>query len=56
MFVSGRMLIYRFKCFKNFLCIYLGQEGGALMHVYVWEHIISQPLLQNRLIDVYEIW
>ena len=23
----------------NFLCIYLGEKGGALMHVYVWEHI-----------------
>ena len=26
----------------NFLCIYLGEKkGGALMHVYVWEHIVS---------------
>ena len=28
----------------NFLCIYLGEErggGGALMHVYVLEHIVS---------------
>ena len=34
----------------NALCIYLGEKGGgALMHVYVWEH--SQPLLQNRLMD-----
>ena len=26
-----------------FLCIYLGEKkgGGALMHVYVWEHIVS---------------
>ena len=26
-----------------FLCIYLCEkvEGGALMHVYVWEHIVS---------------
>ena len=25
-----------------FLCIYLGEgKGGALMHVYVWEHIES---------------
>ena len=31
-----RILIY-------FLCIYLGEKGGggALMHVYVWEHIVS---------------
>ena len=38
----------------NFLCIHLGEKkgGGALMHVYVWEH--SQPLLQYRLMDVYE--
>ena len=28
--------------------------GGVLMHVFVWEH--SQPLLQNRLMDVYKIW
>ena len=36
-------LFQRFKCLKNFLCIYLGEEGGggALMHVYVWEHIVS---------------
>ena len=27
----------------NFLCIYLGAKGGgcALMHVYVWKHIVS---------------
>ena len=40
-----------------FLCIYLGEKGGgggALMHVYVWEH--SQLLLQYRLMDVYETW
>ena len=26
-----------------FLCIYLGEQvgGGALMHVCVWEHIVS---------------
>ena len=32
----------------NFLCIYLGEKGGgdALMHVYVWKHIVSptEPL------------
>ena len=47
MFVSGRICLYeRFKCLKNlmiFLRIYLGEErgGGALIHVYVWEHIVS---------------
>ena len=26
----------------NFLCIYLCEKGGGeLMHVYVWEHIVS---------------
>ena len=27
----------------NFLCIYLGEKGGggSLMHVYVWEYIVS---------------
>ena len=39
-------LYKRFKClkiFNEFLCIYLGEGkgGGALMHVYVLEHIIS---------------
>ena len=30
------------RILMNFLCIYLGEErGGALMHVYVWEHIVS---------------
>ena len=43
----------RFKCFKNFneLSMYLLEEKGvAPIHVYVWD---SQPLLQNRLMDVY---
>ena len=42
----GECLYNRFKCFNNFnefLCIYLGKEWGALMHV------------QNCLMDVYEI-
>ena len=35
----------------KFLCIYLGEErGGALIH----GNTHSQPLLQNRLMDVYE--
>ena len=41
----------------NFLCIYLGEKGGGalIIHVYVWEHIVSL-LLQNRIMDVYETW
>ena len=32
------------KNFNDFLCIYLGEGrggGGALKHVYIWEHIVS---------------
>ena len=30
------------RILMNFICIYLGEgRGGALMHVYVWEHIVS---------------
>ena len=60
MFVSGRCLYKKFKCLKSFnkFSMYLFRwrkgEGVALMHVYVWEN--SQPLLQNRLMDVYETW
>ena len=55
-------LYQRFKClkiFNEFLCIYLdeGKGGGctnACIHVSTGTH--SQPLLQNRLMDVYETW
>ena len=35
--------LYALRILMNFLCIYLGEgRGGAtLMHVYVWEHIVS---------------
>ena len=31
------------RILMNFLCIHLGEKGGggALMHAYVWEHIVS---------------
>ena len=31
------------RIFMNFLCISLGEKrgGDALMHVYVWEYIVS---------------
>ena len=31
------------RILMNFLCIYIGEKGGggAVMHVYVWEHIVS---------------
>ena len=43
--VIGRVLLYKsFKCVKNLNDIYIFiwvQEGGALMHVSVWEHIVG---------------
>ena len=45
MFVIGRMLnikdLNAFRISMNFLWIHLDEKGGggALMHVYVWEHI-----------------
>ena len=29
------------KHFNEYFCIDLGEERGALMHVYVWEHMVS---------------
>ena len=52
----------------NFLWIYLGEKGGgALMHEYVWEHIVSlyyrtavveeilkvKPLLESWIVKYY---
>ena len=44
------------RILMNFLCIYLGEKGGALLHVYDCMGTHSQPLLQNRLMDVDETW
>ena len=30
------------RILMNFLCIYLGEKGGALMHACVLEHIVSR--------------
>ena len=45
------------RILMNFLCIYLSEKkgGGALMHVYVWEHM-SSLYYRNRLMYVYETW
>ena len=44
------------RILMNLLCIYLSEGRGALMHVlvhvYVWEHIVS--LYYGA--DVYETW
>ena len=39
----------------NFICIYFGEKGGALMHI-ICMGTHNQPLLQDRLMDVYETW
>ena len=54
-------LYKRFKCSKNFheffMYLFRWKGGGdALMHVHVREQTHNQPLLQNRLMDVYETW
>ena len=48
MFVSEKNVYIKdlnaFRILMNFLCIYLGEKGGGgalIMHVYVWEHIVS---------------
>ena len=39
----------------NFLCIYLGEKGGGgCNNACICMGTHSQPLLQNRLMDVYE--
>ena len=42
--------LYAWRILMNFLCIYLGEGkgGGALMHVYVLEHIVSLSYRTNR--------
>ena len=41
----------------NFLFIYLSEKGGGdCAYACICMGTLSQPLLQNRLIDVYETW
>ena len=44
--------------FNEFSCIYLGEKGGGgwTNACTICMGIHSQPLIQNRLMDVYEIW
>ena len=46
------------RILMNFLCIYLGEGkgGGGCTNACICMGTHSQPLLQNRLIDVYETW
>ena len=39
----------------NFLCIYLGEKRGGCTNAGICMGRHSQPLLQNRLMDVYEL-
>ena len=43
----------------NFLCIYLGEKkwgGGGALIACLCMGTHSQPLLQDRFMDVYETW
>ena len=41
----------------NFLCIYLREKGGGgCTNACICMGTHSQPLLQNRFMDVYETW
>ena len=42
------------RILMNFLCIYLGEKGGGCTNACICMGTHSQPLLQNRLMDVYE--
>ena len=46
------------RILMNFLCIYLSEKGGGLVciNACICMGTHSQPLLQNRLMDVYETW
>ena len=48
------------RILMKFLCIYLGERmgGGGCTNacIYIYGNTHSQPLLQNRLMDVYETW
>ena len=52
----GQGLYKRFKCLKilkNFLCIYLGEgRGGALRHVYEWEHRMFTKLDRDEVLII----
>ena len=41
--------LFALRILMNFLCIYLcdGRGGVALMHVYIWEHIVSLSYRTN---------
>ena len=44
------------RILMNFLCIYLGEGRGGCTNACICMGTHSQPLLQNRLMDVYKTW
>ena len=61
MFVSEKNVYIKdlnaLRILMNFLCIYLGEKrGGCTNNACICMGTHSQPLLQNRLMDVYETW
>ena len=44
------------RILMNFLCIYLGEKGGGCTNACICMGTHSQPLPQNRLMDVHETW
>ena len=44
------------RILMNFLSIYLSEKGGGCTNACICMGTHSQPLLQNRLMDVYETW
>ena len=42
--------------FNEFSIYYLGEKGGGCTNACICMGTHSQPLLQNRLMDVYETW
>ena len=61
MFVSEKNAFIKdlnaLRILMNFLCIYLGEKGGGgCTNACICMGTHSQPLLQNRLMDVYETW
>ena len=44
------------RILMNFLCIYLGEGRGGYTDACICMGTHSQPLLQNRLMDVYKTW
>ena len=60
MFVSERNAYIKdlnaLRILLNFLCIYLSEKGWGCTIACICMGTHKQPLLQNRLMGVYETW